>query len=151
MHPWKKIIRGNIQEEKTTTCFMCLERVTNIKFEKHMTKFHSATSIKLEEMCRKAEEKQPTEGLNFDEIINTCSLECFLCKGNWTGDNKEELEEHLEKGHKVVFKVKELMELSEGQGHPEELEPAADGESQGERERLLTPENPSDKTSGEKG
>ena len=68
MHPWKKIIRGNIKEEETTTCFMCLERVTNIKFEKHMSKFHSATCPynRLQEMCRKAEEKEPTEGLNFD-------------------------------------------------------------------------------------
>ena len=44
--------------------------------------------------------------------------------------------EHLEKGHKVVFKIKELIELSEV--HPEELEPAADEESQGEGEQLLT-------------
>ena len=69
----------------------------------------------------------------------TCRLECFLCQGNWTGNNKEELVEHLETGHKVVFKIKELIELSEGHGHPEELEPAAaDEESLGEVERLLT-------------
>lgn len=190
MHPWKKIIRGNIQEEETTTCFMCLKRETNIKLEKHMSKFHAATcpNTKLEEMCREAEEKQPTESLNFDEIIEeekerqetlkkkrmepgrlgrmfrgkqervtepehgTCSLECFLCQGKWTGNNKEELEEHLEKGHKAVFKIKELIELSEG--HPKELEPAADEENQGEAERLLTvaPETSEtcvDTTSGE--
>ena len=50
---------------------MCLKRETNIKFEKHMTKFHAATCPKnnLYEMCREAEEKQVTEALNFDEII----------------------------------------------------------------------------------
>ena len=62
MHPWKKIIRGNTQEEETTTCFMCLEQETNLKFEKHMTKFHSAKCpiVKLDEMCRKAEGEQAT-------------------------------------------------------------------------------------------
>ena len=71
MHPWKKIIRGNTQVEETTTCFMCLKRVTNTKLEKHMTKFHAATcpKNKLHEMCREAEEKHATEALNFDEII----------------------------------------------------------------------------------
>ena len=53
----------------------------------------------------------------------------------------------MEKGHKVVFKIKELIQLSEG--HPEELEPADDEESQGEGERLLTAETRVDKTSGE--
>ena len=50
---------------------MCLKRETNIKFEKHMTKFHAATcpKEKLDKMCREAEEKQATEALNFDEII----------------------------------------------------------------------------------
>ena len=50
---------------------MCLKRVTNIKFEKHMSKFHSVKGQKdkLDEMCRKAEEKQLTDGLKFDEII----------------------------------------------------------------------------------
>ena len=177
MHPWKKIIRGNTQEEETTTCFMCLKRVTNLKLEKHMTKFHAATCpmARLDEMCREAEEEQATEGLNFDEIIeeekerqetlrkkrmetgglmgmfrrrqervtepeqgtqDTISLKCFLCQGKWTGNSKEELTEHLEKAHKVVFKIKELIELSESQ--PEELETAANEESRGEEERLLT-------------
>ena len=50
---------------------MCLKRETNNKFEQHMTKVHAATcpNNKLVEMCREAEDKQPTEGLNFDEII----------------------------------------------------------------------------------
>ena len=50
---------------------MCLKRETNIKFEKHMTKFDAATCSKekLDKMCREAEEKQATEVLNFDEII----------------------------------------------------------------------------------
>ena len=50
---------------------MCLKRETNIKFEKHTTKFHAATcpKNKLDELCREAEEKQAREGLNFDEII----------------------------------------------------------------------------------
>ena len=36
-----------------------------------MTKFHTTTypKEKLDEMCREADEKQATEGLNFDEII----------------------------------------------------------------------------------
>ena len=60
--------------------------------------------------------------------------------------------EHLEKGHKVVFKIKELIELSERQ--PEELmDTAANEESRGEEERLLTDttetESGVDKTSGE--
>ena len=177
MHPWKKIIRGNTQEEETTTCFMCLKRETNLKYEKHMTKFHAATCpmARLDEMCREAEAEQATESLNFDEIIeeerkrqetlrkkrmetgglmrmfrrrqervtepeqgtqDTISLKCFLCQGKWTGNSKEDLTEHLEKGHKVVFKIKELIELSESQ--PDELDTAADEESRGEEERLLT-------------
>ena len=50
---------------------------------------------------------------------NTISLKCFLCQGNWTGTNKEDLKEHLQKGHKVVFQINDLIELSESQ--PEEL------------------------------
>ena len=182
MHPWKKIIRGNTQEEETTTCFMCLKRETNLKYEKHMTKFHSATChmARLDEMCREAEAEQVTEGLNFDDIIeeetlrkkrmetgglmgmfrrrqervtepeqgtqDTISLKCFLCQGKWTGNSKEDLTEHLEKAHKVVFKIKELIKLSESQ--PEELDTAADEESGGEEERLLT-ETGVDTTSGE--
>ena len=71
MHPWKKIILGSTEEEETITCFMCLERVPKSKFEKHMTKCHAATCSKdkLAEMCREAEEKKATEGINFDEII----------------------------------------------------------------------------------
>ena len=150
-------------------------------------------------MCREAEEEQPTEGLNFDEIIeeekerqetlkkkrmkkcrlmgmcrkgeeqvtepeqgtkDTISLKCFLCQekcyrcqrcccslicqGKWTGNSKEELTKHLEKAHKVVFKIKELIELSQSQ--PEELDTAAAEESRGEKERLLT-----DKTETESG
>ena len=49
------------------------------------------------------------------ETHNTISLKCFLCQGNWTGTNKKELRTHLEKGHKVVFWIKELIELSESQ------------------------------------
>ena len=187
MHPWKKIIRGNTEEEETTTCFMCLKRVNNLKYEKHMTKFHAATCpmARLDEMCREAEAEQATEGLNFDEIIeeekerqetlkkkrmkkcrlmemcrkgqeqvtepeqgtqDTISLKCFLCQGKWTGNSKEDLTEHLEKAHKVVFKIKELIKLSESQ--PEELDTAADEESGGEEERLLT-ETGVDTTSGE--
>ena len=161
MHHWKIIIRGNTQEEETTTCFMCLERVPNINLENHMIEVHAATCSKdkLDEMCRVAEEKLATELLNFDDIIevekdtqetlkkkrmawrfwdkvvqffrrkrepeqgtkNTISLKCFLCQGNWTGNNEEELKKHLEKDHKVVFQIKELIELSK----PEGLEPAA--------------------------
>ena len=71
MHPWKKIIRGNSEVAETTTCFMCLKHVTNTKFQNHITKFHAATCPmeKVYEMCREAEEKQTTEELNFDEII----------------------------------------------------------------------------------
>ena len=160
MHPWKKLIGGNTQVEEASTCFMCLKRVTNIKFENHMTKVHAATCSKdrLDEMCRVAEEKLATELLNFDDIIevekdtqetlkkrmafriwakvvqlfrrkqeleqgnhNTISLKCFLCQGNWNGNDEEELREHLEKDHKVIFQIKELIKLSK----PEGLEPAA--------------------------
>ena len=72
--------------------------------------------------------KEPEQGTN-----NTISLKCFLCQGNWTGTNKEELRKHLEKGHKVFFQIKELIELSENQ--PGELEPAT---KTAEKERLLT-------------
>ena len=65
--------------------------------------------------------KEPEQGTN-----NTISLKCFLCQGNWTGTNKEELRKHLEKDHKVVFQIKELIELSK----PEELESASDEEEQ---------------------
>ena len=148
MHPWKTIIRGNTQEEETTTCFMCLKQETHNDFENHISTFHAA-KIRLEEMCREAEEISATDGLNFDEIIEeeeerqktlkkkrmepgrlkrmfsrkqdgvpepeqgTCSLKCFLCQENWTENNKEELGKHLENGHQVVFKIKELIELSE--------------------------------------
>ena len=63
---------------------------------------------------------------------DTISLICSLCQEKWTGNSKEELTEHLEKAHKVVFKIKELIELSE------ELDTAADEESRGGVERLLT-------------
>ena len=181
MHPWKKIIRGKRQVEETTTCFMCLKRVTNIKMEKHMTKIHAATcpKEKLNKMCREAEEKLVTEGLNFDEIIDeekerqetlkekrmeglsgmfkwkqepkqeghdTVILKCYLCQGNWTGTNKQELTDHLEKAHKVVFQIKELIELSESQ--PDELEPAATAD---EDERLLAvPDTIVDENTGKK-
>ena len=180
MHPWKKIIRGKTQVEETTTCFMCLKRVTNTKLEKHMTKFHAATcpKEKLDEMCREADEKKATEGLNFDEIIeeekerqetlkkkrmgglsgmfkwkqqpeqgdqDTVSLKCFLCQGNWTGTDKQELTEHLENCHKVVFQIKKLIELSESQ--PDELEPA---DAADEDERLLAvPDTIVDENTGE--
>ena len=79
--------------------------------------------------------KEPEQGTN-----NTISLKCFLCQGNWTGTNKEELRKHLEKDHKVVFQIKELIELSK----PEELEPATD-----EEERLPA-DTMVDKNTGEK-
>ena len=65
--------------------------------------------------------QEPEQGTH-----NTVSLRCYLCQGNWTGTNTEELRKHLEKDHKVVFKIKELIELSKA----EELEPNTD-------ERLL--------------
>ena len=71
-------------------------------------------------------EQEPEQGTH-----NTISLKCFLCQGNWTGTNIEALTDHLEKDHKVVFKIKELIELSK----PEELEPTTTTE---EEERLLT-------------
>ena len=83
--------------------------------------------------------KEPEQGTH-----NTISLKCFLCQGNWTGTNKEELREHLEQDHKVVFQINELIELSK----PEELEPAT---TLGEEERLLVvTETRINTTSGEK-
>ena len=60
--------------------------------------------------------QEPEQGTH-----NTISLKCFLCQGNYTGTNKDELRKHLEKDHKVVFQIKELIELS----NPKEWEPAA--------------------------
>ena len=57
---------------------------------------------------------------------NIISLKCFLCQGNWTGTNIEKLREHLEKDHKVVFQIKELIELSK----QEEVKPVTDEEEQ---------------------
>ena len=70
-------------------------------------------------------EQEPEQG-----DINTISLKCFLCQGNWTGTNVEVLTDHLEKDHKVVFKIKELIELSQ----PGELESAIDTDK---KKRLL--------------
>ena len=83
MHPWKKIIRGNTQEEETTTCFMCLKRVTNLKFEKHMTKFHAATCpmARLDEMCRRlhtTEARCPAIGFEAELLRLGYSFEHFL-------------------------------------------------------------------------
>ena len=86
-------------------------------------------------MLRKKQE--PEQG-----DINTNSLKSFLCQGNWTGTNIEELRKHLEKDHKVVFQIKELIELSK----PEELEPASPTE---EEEQLLAVTSV-DTNSGEK-
>ena len=82
-------------------------------------------------------EQEPEKGTH-----NTTSLKCFLCQGNWTGTNIEALTDHLEKDHKVVFQIKELIELSK----PEELEPASTTE---EEERLLAVTSV-DTNSGEK-
>ena len=71
--------------------------------------------------------QEPEQGTH-----NTVSLRCYLCQGNWTGTNKQELTDHLEKGHKVVFQIKELIELSQSQ--PDELKPDATAD---EDERLL--------------
>ena len=49
------------------------------------------------------------------EIQVIIPLECFLCQGAWTGTNKEDLEKHLENDHKVIFGIKEIMELSRNQ------------------------------------
>ena len=77
MHPWTKIVNGNIEENQATICFMCLQltplnsnEVKN-KLKKHMTKAHSATCAmeKLAEMCAEAEEKEEREGLNLNDII----------------------------------------------------------------------------------
>ena len=70
-------------------------------------------------------EQEPEERAN-----STISLQCFLCQGNWTGTNIEALKDHLEKNHKVVFKIKELIELSQ----PGELESAIDTDK---KKRLL--------------
>ena len=86
-------------------------------------------------MFRRRQERvtEPEQGTQ-----DTISLKCFLCQGNWTGNSKEKLTEHLEKAHKVDFKIKELIELSES--IPEELDTAANKEGKGEEERLLTPD-----------
>ena len=102
---------------------------------------------KLAEMCREAEEMQATEGINFDEIIeeekygmgtawgmfrrqktmqeqetDDIVYKCFLCQGKWTGTSEEELRQHLEKDHKVLFQIEELIELSKPEGAKDEEE-----------------------------
>ena len=110
------------------------------KFKKHMTKIHSATCSmeNLTQLCKDEEERLEREGWSVDDIIleeaerreaekkasggqevtqtelgtQDIILTCFLCQGAWTGDNKDDLQRHLEKDHKAIFKISELMELS---------------------------------------
>ena len=83
--------------------------------------------------------QEPEQGTH-----NTISLKCFLCQGNWNGSNKEELRKHLEKDHKVVFQIKELIELSK----PGEREPAAG--TYDEEQLLVGTQTRVDKNSGER-
>ena len=109
------------------------------KFKKHMTKIHSATCSmeNLTQLCKDEEERLEREGWSVDDIImeeaerreaekktggqevtqpelgtQDIILTCFLCQGAWTGVNKDDLQRHLEKDHKAIFKITELMELS---------------------------------------
>ena len=105
-----------------------------------MTKIHSATCSmeNLTQLCKDEEERLEREGWSVDDIIleeaerreaekktpggqevtqpdqgtQDIILTCFLCQGAWTGDNKDDLQRHLEKDHKAIFKISELMELS---------------------------------------
>ena len=105
-----------------------------------MTKIHSATCSmeNLTQLCKDEEERLEREGWSLDDIIleeaerreaekktpggqevtqpelgtQDIILTCFLCQGEWTGVNKDDLQRHLEKDHKVIFKISELMELS---------------------------------------
>ena len=77
MHPWKKIIRGNIEDfgTKPKACFICLERIQDsddeIELKLHLFKVHSVkVPLKeLVEMCREAEEREEREGWSLDDIL----------------------------------------------------------------------------------
>ena len=75
MHPWKKIIRGNTEDFKTKTCFICLERIQDsdddIELKLHLYKVHSVkVHLKeLVEMSSEAEETEEREGLSLDDIL----------------------------------------------------------------------------------
>ena len=75
MHPWRKIIRGNNAEQKTQTCFMCLERIPcsddDIQIKIHLFKVHSSKAHlkELVEMCLKAEEREDRKGWSLDDIL----------------------------------------------------------------------------------
>ena len=75
MHPWKIIIRGKTEEIKTTTCFICLERIPcsddDIELKLHLFNDHSA-KVHLKElvvMCIEAEEIEEREGWSLDDIL----------------------------------------------------------------------------------
>ena len=75
MHPWKNIIKGNTEELKTKTCFICLERIPcsddDIQLKLHLFKIHSA-KVHLKElvdMCTEAEEREKREGCSIDDIL----------------------------------------------------------------------------------
>ena len=121
-------------------CLQRTANSENDKFKKHMTKIHSATCSmeNLTQLCKDEEERLEREGWSVDDIImeeaerreaekktsggqevtqpelgtQDIILTCFLCQGAWTGDNKDDLQRHLEKDHKAIFKISELMELS---------------------------------------
>ena len=75
MHPWKKIIRGKIEELEKKACFICLERIQDSDDDKdlklHLFKVHSVQVHlkKLVEMCSEAEEIEEREGWSLDDIL----------------------------------------------------------------------------------
>ena len=61
--------------------------------------------------------QEPKQGAH-----NTIRLKCFLCQGKWTGTSEEELRQHIEKDHRVLFQIEELIELSKPEGAKDEEE-----------------------------
>ena len=136
----ERIFSNNYNDVCKFACNNCGDEVDSDKFKKHMTKIHSATCSmeNLTQLCKDEEERLEREGWSVDDIIleeaerreaekmtsggqevtqpelgtQVSILTCFLCQGAWTGDNKDDLQRHLEKDHKAIFKITELMELS---------------------------------------
>ena len=75
MHPWKKIIRGKIEELEKKACFICLERIQDSDDDKelkvHLFKVHSVKVHLKEivEMCTEAEEREEREGWSLDDTL----------------------------------------------------------------------------------
>ena len=96
----------NVEEKESRKGILDLDDL--ISEEKEWQQTFDGRSGSFRKFWRKCEEP----GSGEDEPY---SIQCFLCRGAWTGRNVKGLEKHLEDDHKVFFKVKELIELSKNQ------------------------------------